>query len=225
MEWTSLTSIKIPASYDILRFAFDYEHLKQIIGYSNTHAQSYANANNIEFISLGEWTGVEDSEEPVLESQEPATPPSIVTKEPVGSNKPITPPSIVTTQPIDSNKPATSPSVVTNAPVESTPPAVEISNVKGDANGDGVVTLADASFVLRVALLLSPVTDVIEANVDVDNNDEINLKDAQRILRAALLIEPFDSAKNWWYENWQTTAKVIELPRYSVSILKGEAYV
>lgn len=63
--------------------------------------------------------------------------------------------------------------------------------MKGDANGDGTVTLADASLVLRVALLLSPATDVREENADVVHNDGINLKDAQRILRAALLIEPF----------------------------------
>jgi|LSQX01.1.fsa_nt_gb lysophospholipase L1-like esterase len=60
------------------------------------------------------------------------------------------------------------------------------SDVLGDANGDGVVNLLDARFVLRYALGLP--ADIIVENCNVNNDDKINVNDAKQILRFALKI-------------------------------------
>lgn len=66
----------------------------------------------------------------------------------------------------------------------------------GDAWQDGEVTLQDAQYVLRGALILVELTEIERKKADVDFDDQVTLQDAQKILRAALildvLVEPSD---------------------------------
>lgn len=64
--------------------------------------------------------------------------------------------------------------------------------VLGDANGDGVVDLKDATFALRVALGIETMEDVRPA--DVDFNGKVELSDCVTILKAALGIVKLEKA-------------------------------
>lgn len=58
--------------------------------------------------------------------------------------------------------------------------------IRGDVNGDKVVTLQDAQIALRVALLLDQLDDNLVA--DATGDGAVTLQDAQTILRLALLL-------------------------------------
>ena len=60
--------------------------------------------------------------------------------------------------------------------------------VKGDVDGNGTLDLQDAQMVLKAALKIIPVSDIIINNVDVDGQEGITLTDAQMVLKAALKI-------------------------------------
>ena len=60
--------------------------------------------------------------------------------------------------------------------------------VKGDADGNGTLDLQDAQMVLKAALKIIPMSDIIVNNVDVDGQEGITLTDAQMVLKAALKI-------------------------------------
>lgn len=60
--------------------------------------------------------------------------------------------------------------------------------VKGDANGDKQVTLADAQATLKAALKIIKTEEIDAVAADVDGKEGITLSDAQMILKAALKI-------------------------------------
>lgn len=60
--------------------------------------------------------------------------------------------------------------------------------VKGDANGDKQVTLADAQVTLKAALKIIKTEEIDAVAADVDGKEGIALADAQMILKAALKI-------------------------------------
>lgn len=62
----------------------------------------------------------------------------------------------------------------------------ENTGVRGDADGDGKVTLKDAQLALRAALHLTTLDEDAVVRADVDGKTGIALTDAQLILRAAL---------------------------------------
>ena len=63
--------------------------------------------------------------------------------------------------------------------------------VKGDADGDGDITVADALKALRVAAKLTDPTNALIVTCDIDNDGEITVADALKILRvAAKLAQP-----------------------------------
>ena len=63
--------------------------------------------------------------------------------------------------------------------------------LKGDADGDGETTVADALRALRVAARLVEPTDALVASCDVDGDGDITVADALKILRvAAKLAQP-----------------------------------
>ena len=63
--------------------------------------------------------------------------------------------------------------------------------LKGDADGDGEITVADALRALRVAARLVEPTDALVASCDVDGDGDITVADALKILRvAAKLAQP-----------------------------------
>ena len=53
---------------------------------------------------------------------------------------------------------------------------------------NGTLDLQDAQMVLKAALKIIPVSDIIINNVDVDGQEGITLTDAQMVLKAALKI-------------------------------------
>ena len=61
-----------------------------------------------------------------------------------------------------------------------------ISAAKGDADMDGEITSADARIVLRAAVGLTEVTQLLLAVCDTDGNGEITSADARAILRLAV---------------------------------------
>lgn len=63
---------------------------------------------------------------------------------------------------------------------------VSSTPLRGDANGDGVVTALDARLALRCAIKLEEVNDYILAAADLDSNGKISANDARKILRLAL---------------------------------------
>lgn len=64
-------------------------------------------------------------------------------------------------------------------------PAVGIATdtVKGDANGDGSVTVADARKILRIVIGFEKIPS--GADIDMDSNSKINVMDARKVLRIA----------------------------------------
>jgi hypothetical protein len=61
--------------------------------------------------------------------------------------------------------------------------------VRGDVNGDGKVTTADALILLRIAVGLQQPTQQQLAAGDVDRSGKIDVRDAVRVLRAAVGLE------------------------------------
>lgn len=64
--------------------------------------------------------------------------------------------------------------------------------LRGDANGDGAVTAADARAILRVAASLDSADDLIFAVIDVDESGNITAKDARLTLRVAAALDVFE---------------------------------
>ena len=56
---------------------------------------------------------------------------------------------------------------------------------RGDADGDGEITVADALILLRVSAKLAEPTDELIASCDIDNDGEITVADALAVLRVA----------------------------------------
>lgn len=63
------------------------------------------------------------------------------------------------------------------------------SIIYGDANGDGVVTAADARLVLRVSALMETLTGKNFVSADIDKNNKITASDARKILRVSSNLE------------------------------------
>lgn len=82
-------------------------------------------------------------------------------------------------------KPATSPvptTEPTTAPVPTTEPtSAPATVILGDANGDNLITIADATLIQKFAAGLDTVADKYIRAADVDGNGEINIKDATLI--------------------------------------------
>ncbi|MCD7774587.1 MAG: dockerin type I repeat-containing protein, partial [Clostridiales bacterium] len=64
--------------------------------------------------------------------------------------------------------------------------------LKGDVNGDGKVSAADARSALRIAASLDEATDDALAAGDLDGNGKITAAEARRILRVAASLDTFD---------------------------------
>ena len=61
-----------------------------------------------------------------------------------------------------------------------------LSYVNGDADGDGVVSVTDALFTLRVAMGLAVADDEQMQRMDYDHNGDVNVADALFVLRKAM---------------------------------------
>lgn len=61
--------------------------------------------------------------------------------------------------------------------------------IYGDANGDGVVTSADARIVLRVSAAMETITGKNFVSADIDNNGKLSASDARQILRKSAGLE------------------------------------
>ena len=66
-------------------------------------------------------------------------------------------------------------------------------SIKGDPDGDGSVTVADALAALRVAAKLSPETPETISSCDVDGDGSVTVADALAILRVAAKLAPPES--------------------------------
>lgn len=64
--------------------------------------------------------------------------------------------------------------------------------LRGDANGDGAVTAADARAILRVAADLDSADAMVFAVIDVDESGNITAKDARLTLRVAAALDVFE---------------------------------
>ncbi|MGN0558319.1 MAG: dockerin type I repeat-containing protein [Acutalibacteraceae bacterium] len=56
-----------------------------------------------------------------------------------------------------------------------------VSVILGDANGDSLITVADATLIQKVASGFETLTDENTKAADVDGNGTINIKDATKI--------------------------------------------
>lgn len=92
---------------------------------------------------------------------------------PGGNTDPTSP---TTTTPVPTTEPPT-------APVPTTEPttAPTVSVILGDANGNGIITIADATLIQKVAVGLDTIADKYIKAADVDGNGDINIKDATLI--------------------------------------------
>lgn len=63
---------------------------------------------------------------------------------------------------------------------------------KGDADGDGVITIKDARLVLRAAVGLVTLHPAQVEAADLDGNGELRVPEARKILRVAVKLEGFD---------------------------------
>lgn len=57
--------------------------------------------------------------------------------------------------------------------------------IKGDINGDGRITIADARMVLKLVMKPDSATSAQKAAADVDGDGKITLKDARLLLQRA----------------------------------------
>jgi hypothetical protein len=60
---------------------------------------------------------------------------------------------------------------------------------RGDINGDGKVTISDATIALRIAVGLEKASDYQMKSGDLNGNGKIDVSDVTKILRAAVGIE------------------------------------
>lgn len=107
-----------------------------------------------------------------------------------GNVDPTTP----TTAPVPTTEPTTAPTPTTEpttAPVPTTEPttAPPVSVILGDANGDGIITIADATLIQKVAVGFEALSDKYTKASDVDGNGIINVKDATYIQKYNAEIE------------------------------------
>lgn len=92
-----------------------------------------------------------------------------------------------TTEPTNAPVPTTEP---TTAPVPTTEPTTAPDKViLGDANGDNLITIADATLIQKVAAGLDTLTEKYVKAADVDGNGTINIKDATYIQKYNAEIE------------------------------------
>lgn len=79
------------------------------------------------------------------------------------------------------------PSIIVEAiPAETIPPEI-LTNMKGDLDKDGNISLDDAQCVLKIALGIIEITEADEYRIaDLDGDDTVTLEDAQLILKSAL---------------------------------------
>ncbi|MCD7827189.1 MAG: dockerin type I repeat-containing protein [Clostridiales bacterium] len=131
-------------------------------GYSGTY--DTANGHYID-VTVIEATGTE----------EPTTEPA--TEEPTTEEPTMEPTDEPTTEPA-TDEPTTEPS--------------GSDVMKGDVNGDGKVSAADARSALRIAASLDEATDDALAAGDLDGNGKITAAEARRILRVAASLDTFD---------------------------------
>lgn len=81
------------------------------------------------------------------------------------------------------NTDPTSPTTTTPVPTEPTtePTTAPATVILGDANGDNLITIADATLIQKSAAGLDTVADKYIKAADVDGTGEINIKDATLI--------------------------------------------
>ncbi|MCI2113192.1 MAG: starch-binding protein [Ruminococcus sp.] len=110
-----------------------------------------------------------------------------------GNTDPTTPtattpvPTEPTTEPTTAPVPTTEP---TTATVPTTEPTTAPDKViLGDANGDNLITIADATLIQKVAAGLDTLTEKYVKAADVDGNGTINIKDATYIQKYNAEIE------------------------------------
>ena len=116
--------------------------------------------------------GNTDPTSPTTTTPVPTTEP---TTAPVPTTEPTTAP-VPTTEPTTAPVPTTEP---TTAPVPTTEPTTAPDTVMlGDANGDNLITIADATLIQKSAVGLDTVADKYIKAADVDGNGDINIKDA-----------------------------------------------
>lgn len=65
------------------------------------------------------------------------------------------------------------------------------AGIKGDVNGDGRVTAADARLVLRAAAKIETFTDEVAALAEVTGDGKVTAADARKILRVAAKVDEF----------------------------------
>ncbi len=83
-------------------------------------------------------------------------------------------------------------SLTTKNPEDTTQHPDEMVIGKGDVDGDGKVTAADARLILRRAAKLIKFTMEQDALADVDDDGKITAADARKVLRVAAQLETFD---------------------------------
>ena len=64
-----------------------------------------------------------------------------------------------------------------------------VSFLKGDVNGDGKITAADARTILRAASKLEDLDEIQKENADADNDGKITAADARKVLRNSAGLE------------------------------------
>lgn len=100
---------------------------------------------------------------------------------PGGNTAPTSP---TTTTPVPTTEPTTAPPTTepTTAPITTEPTtAPPVSVMLGDANGDNLITVANATLIQKSAVGLDTIADKYIKAADVDSNGTINIKDATLI--------------------------------------------
>lgn len=108
---------------------------------------------------------------------------------PGGNTDPTSP---TTTTPVPTTEPTTAPPTTepTTAPITTEPTtAPPVSVILGDANGNGIITIADATLIQKVAVGFEALSDKYTKAADVDGNGIINVKDATYIQKYNAEIE------------------------------------
>lgn len=87
------------------------------------------------------------------------------------------------------NTDPTSPTTTTPVPTTEPTTAPPVSVILGDANGNGIITIADATLIQKSAVGLDTIVDKYIKAADVDGNGDINIKDATLIQKYNAEIE------------------------------------
>ena len=157
----------------------------KVYGYPGTAAETFANnSSRFEFVPLAApvISGVEDGETYDLYDGEVAPTwddghVAYLNGESYYSGRPITEPGEYTLKVVNGYDEFTT--EVSFTVTDTTP-------VKGDADGDGTITVSDALLILRTAArLYSPVEKIMTA-IDIDDDGEITVADALSALRIAV---------------------------------------